>query len=545
MIEPRRTEIGTMTPLTESSPILVIYSFEQFVLDTDRFEILQSGKPIHAEPQVVELLIYFASNSGRLITRDELNRSVWKGRVVSDSAISGRIKMARKILGDDGRQQKYIRTVHKKGYSFVAKAQKTNGAVPQDGQYPAPDSAADTLGSGRGPLPSIGVLKFANLDNVIERQHFAEGMTEDLITTLSKISKLIVVAHAESMQTGNNAVNARQAGIELDVRYVLYGSVRNDGERLRISVHLVETQSGQYLWTQRYDRLNREIFDLQDEITKEIVSALQVELTEGDQALLLSRGTENIEAWQLTFQGQAAVLEHHQNRVRRGLQQLEKAVRLDENYALAWSALSVAHWKESLNKGWSDSRENSLKMSVEASDRALALDPQNASILAMRSLILVSFRRFNEALELAKQALHYANSEATTIAIAGITLRACCEPQLSIMHTRKAMELCPLYPAWYPYGIAICYWMMGELDPAIEHLQEAIEIDPGLSLNYLVLAMIHAESDEDQKARDAVQSLLLIDPNFSSRAFLKGMPFRDPVIEARREAALKKAGMPE
>jgi TolB-like protein/Tfp pilus assembly protein PilF len=542
MIEPRRTEIGTMRPLTESSLIPVIFSFEQFVLDTDRFEILQNAKPIHAEPQVVELLIYFASNSGRLITRDELNRSVWKGRVVSDSAISGRIKMARKILGDDGRQQRYIRTVHKKGYSFVAEAQTTAG-LSQDGQYPAPDSAADAVG--RGPLPSIGVLKFANLDNDIERQHFAEGMTEDLITTLSKISKLIVVAHPESLQSGNNTVNARQAGIELDVRYVLYGSVRNDGERLRISVHLVETQSGQYLWTQRYDRLNREIFDLQDEITKEIVSALQVELTEGDQALLLSRGTENIEAWQLTFQGQAAVLEHHQNGVRRGLQQLEKAVRLDENYALAWSALSVAHWKESLNKGWSDSRENSLKMSVEASDRALALDPQNASILAMRSLVLVSFRQFNEALALAKQALHYANSEATTIAIAGITLRVCCEPELAIMHTRKAMELCPLYPAWYPYGIAICYWMMGKLDPAIEHLREAIEIDPGLSLNYFVLAMIHVESGEDQKARDAVQSLLLIDPNFSSRAVLEGMPFRDPVIEARREAALKKAGMPE
>jgi adenylate cyclase len=329
------------------------------------------------------------------------------------------------------------------------------------------------------------------------------------------------------------------------VRYVLYGSVRNDGKRLRISVHLVETCSGQYLWTQRYDCLNKDFFDLQDEVTKAVVSALQVELTEGDQALLLSRGTENIEAWQLTFQGQAAVLEHHQDSVRRGLQQLELAVSLDQDYALAWSALGVAHWKESLNKGWSDSRETSLKLSVEASDRALALEPKNASILAMRSLILVSHRNFNEALELAKQALYYANSEASTIAIAGITLRACCQPELSIMHTRKAMELSPIYPAWYPYGISICYWMQGELDLAIELAREAIEIDPGLSVTYFALAMIYAESGQIQLAHDAVAALILIDPQFSSGAFTQGMPFSDPAIEARRKSALKKAGMPD
>jgi adenylate cyclase len=310
-------------------------------------------------------------------------------------------------------------------------------------------------------------------------------------------------------------------------------------------VHLVDAQTGQHLWAQRYDRLNRELFELQDEVTKEVVSALQVELTEGDQALLLSRGTDVIEAWQLTFQGQTAILEHHQDSVRRGLKQLQQAVRLDENYALAWSALAVAHWKESLNEGWSDSREASLKLAVEASDRALALEPKNAAILAMRSLVLVSYQKFEEALELAKQALHYANSEANSIALAGITLRACCEPEQSIAHTRKAMELCPIYPAWYPYGIAVCYWMLGELERAIEFAEEAIEIDPGLSVIYFVLAMIHAESGQDQKAHDAVRSLLKIDHKFSSLAYTQGMPFSDPALQTRRELALKKAGMPE
>lgn len=524
------------------------YIFDQFTLDSDRFEISENGIAIHAEPQVIELLMFFIRNRGRLITRDEMIQAIWKGRIVSDSAISGRIKMARKALGDDGRQQKYIQTVHKKGFSFTANELREDAATTQQEASKRPSPRVKLQAApGRQNIdsrPSIGVLKFANLNQSIDQANFADGITEDLITTLSKISKLIVVAHSETLETGNSAVNARQAGIELDVLYVLYGSVRIDGDRMRISVHLVDIQTGQYMWAQRYDSLNKKFFELQDEITKDVVSALQVELTEGEQALLLSRGTDNIEAWQLTFQGQAAVLEHHQDSVRRGLKQLEQAVRLDENFALAWSALAVAHWKEFLNVGWSDSREASLKLAVEASDRAMALEPKNAGVLAMRSLIFVSYRKLGEALALAKQALRHANSESNTIAIAGITLRACCEPELAITYTRKAMELCPMYPAWYPYGIAVCYWILGELELAIEALEEALEIDPDLSVIYLVLAMVHAEMGQDQKARDAVESILRIDPKFSSQAFTQGMPFSDPAIQTRRELALEKAGMP-
>lgn len=527
----------------------MLYTFDQFVLDTDRFELSENGEAIHVEPQVIELLTYFVRNSDRLITRDELIQTVWKGRTVSDSAVSGRIKIARKALGDDGKQQRYIKTVHKKGFSFTANAIRDSAThVPQITKRINPRRVNSRPAPGHRRLdtrPSVGMLRFSNLSRSMDQRYFSEGITEDLITTLSKISKLTVVAHPESVEAGNNTVNARQAGIELGVLYVLYGSVRTDGRRLRISVHLVDTQTGQYMWAQRYDCLNKDLFELQDEITKEVVSALQVELTEGDQALLLSRGTDNIEAWQLTFQGQAAVLEHHQNGVRRGLLQLQKAVLLDEKYALAWSALAVAHWKESLNEGWSDSREASLKLSVEASDRALSLEPANAGILAMRSLIFVSLRKFDEALELAKRALHLANSEANALALAGITLRYCCQPDQAIAYTRKAMQLCPIYPAWYPYGIAICYWMMGELELATEYLDEALEIDPDLSLNYLVLAMIRVEMGQDRKARDAVESILRIDPMFSRQAITQGLPFSDPAIQARRDLALKKAGVPE
>jgi tetratricopeptide (TPR) repeat protein len=329
------------------------------------------------------------------------------------------------------------------------------------------------------------------------------------------------------------------------VRYVLHGSVRTAGDRLRVATHLVDSLDGRHLWAQSYDYRVGEIFDLQDDLTREVVSALQVELTEGDQALLLSRGTRDIEAWKLTFQGQAGVLAHHQHRVRRGREQLRAALERDENYALAWSTLALAHWKESLNEGWSESCANSLARAVEASDRALALEPDNAATLAMHGLILVSRQRFDEAFDTAMRAIHLANSAADTIALAGIVLRACCEPELSILHTRKAMRLCPVYPAWYPYGIAVCYWMLGEFDRAVEFAEEAIEIDAEFSLVYYVLAMIHAEAGREREARAAVESLLGIDPKFTGRAYNAIMRFRDPAIEARRSAALQCAGLNE
>ena len=522
----------------------MLYTFDQFVLDTNRFEISKRGNALRTEPQVVELLTYLVRNRDRVVSRESMIEAVWKGRVVSDTAISQAIKNARKALGDDGRQQKFIRTIHKKGFSFVAQVEES-AADAVDTESLTSVRYDRAAARGRGARLSIGVLGFSDLNHSSERRHFAEGLTEDLLTTLSKVSRLVVIAHPELPRSGIGFADPRRVGAEMKVNHVLCGSVRSDADRLRISVHLIDIESGQYLWAQRYECPNDRMFDVQDEITKEVVSALQVELTEGEQALLLSRGTQNIEAWQLTFQGQAAVLDHKQTDVRRGLRQLQAALELDETYALAWSALAVAHWKESLNEGWSESREDSLKLAVEASDRALELEPENAGILAMRSLILVSLRKFDEALELAKLALHLANSEANTIALAGITLRYCCQPEQAIAHTRKAMQLSPIYPAWYPYGIAICYWMMNEIEPAVEYLQEALEIDPGLSLNYLVLAMIHAETGQDQEARYAVESILGIDPKFSSRAFTQGLPFSNPAIQARRERALKKAGVPE
>jgi len=407
------------------------------------------------------------------------------------------------------------------------------GDDPPDGQLPLPDK------------PSIAVLPFENISGGREQDRFADGITEEIITTLSKVSKLFVIARTSVLVYKDRAVDIRQVGREQGVQYVLEGSVRSGGERLRVAAQLIEAETGRHIWAQRYDRAFGEILALQDDLAKEIVSALQVELTAGEQARLAAQGTQNAEAWRLTFEGRDLVHQHHKDSVQKGKRLLEQAIGLDDTYALAWDALAEAHWKEARNEGWSASPERSFERAVEASDRALALAPENADVLAMRSVIMTTQRDFDGALALAEKALRFAHSNANAIAIAAITLYACGKPVEAIRQTELAMRHCPRYPPWYLLMLARCRWMLGQAEEAVAAANAAIAADPAFSLPYVELAMVHAEAGRETDARKAVNGLLRIDPDFSAGAYMRGLPLRDPEVEARRRAALKKAGVPD
>jgi tetratricopeptide (TPR) repeat protein len=218
---------------------------------------------------------------------------------------------------------------------------------------------------------------------------------------------------------------------------------------------------------------------------------------------------------------------------------------LDENYALAWGALAEAHWKEARNEGWSASPERSMELSLEASDRALALDPDNAGILAMRGLIKTTQRDFDGALALAEKAIRLAHSDANAIALAAITLYACGKAEESIKQTELAIRHCPRYPPWYLLMLARCHWVLAQFEEAIAASRLASKADPLYVQPHVEVAMVYAETDRVSDARKAVDSILRIDPGFSATAYMKALPFRDPDLEARRRSALKKAGVPD
>jgi TolB-like protein len=257
------------------------FSFSDQILDVDRRELRRSGELIALEPQVFDLLVYLVENRDRVVSKDDLLEAVWGGRIVSESAMTSRITAVRKAVGDSGKAQRLIRTVPRKGMRFVG--------VVREEQKPAAsiDARPAATENPPGPLlslpdkPSIAVLPFANLNGDPEQEYFADGVVEEIITALSKIRWFFVIARNSSFSYQGRAVDVTQVGRELGVRYVIEGSVRKSGDRVRIAAQLIDTASGNHLWAERYDRELADIFAVQDDITERVVSAIEPETLRG------------------------------------------------------------------------------------------------------------------------------------------------------------------------------------------------------------------------------------------------------------------------
>ena len=392
--------------------------------------------------------------------------------------------------------------------------------------------------------PSIAVLPFTNMSGDPEQEYFADGIVEEIITALSKIGKLFVVARNSTFTYKGEAVDVKRVGREQGVRYVLEGSVRRGGDRLRVTAQLIDAATGHHLWAERYDRESSDVFALQDEITREVASALQVELTEGEQARLWASCTKNFEAWELVIQANHLIHRHHREDTHEARRLLEQALRLDENYATAWEMLGLTHWTDAINEGWSDSRETSLARALEAIDQALAIDPSNPDTLASLGLIKLTSGNHDEALALSEKAVALAPNLANNMAIAGVITVYCGKPREALELVRKAMRLCPIYPIWYLYPLTRAYWFMGKTDEAIAAARSAIERDPELSISHKLHAIVLTDAGRDAEAQRAAAEVLRLEPNFSVEAWAarRGTPTELSIREAE---ALRKAGLPD
>src|SRR5438045_1745576 len=240
-------------------------------LTLDRRELRRRGELIALEPQVFDLLVYLVRNRGRVVSRDDLLEAIWGGRIVSESTMTSRINAARKAIGDTGGAQRLIRTVPRKGIRFVGVVQEDQ--EPADARSIAADPPRPALAL--LDKPSIAVLPFANLSGDPEQEYFADGMVEEIITALSRIGGLFVIARNSTFTYKGRAVDVKQVGRELGVRYVLEGSVRKAADRVRITGQLIDAATGAHVWAERYDRKSDDIFALQDEIALSVVGAIE------------------------------------------------------------------------------------------------------------------------------------------------------------------------------------------------------------------------------------------------------------------------------
>src|SRR6202030_628179 len=307
-------------------------SFGDYELEVERRELRRAKTPVHVEPQVFDLLVYLVQNRDRVVSKDDLIASVWGGRIVSDSTLTSRINAARKAVGDSGGDQKLIRTVARKGLRFVG-AVRTQPNSAEPGHRPrAPSEEFREPPPPMLPLPdrpAIAVLPFTNMTGDPAQEYFSDGISEDIITALSKLRWFFVIARNSSFIYKAKAVHLKQVAEELGVGYVVEGSVRKVGERVRITAQLNDVATGSHIWAERYDRDLADVFAVQDEITEAIVAAIEPQLYAAENFRARRKSPENMDAWDLGMRA----LSHYwrvtrqDNVVAQAL--LEKAIAID------------------------------------------------------------------------------------------------------------------------------------------------------------------------------------------------------------------------
>src|SRR5438477_6161981 len=315
----------------------LLYLFEDYALDCNRRELRRRNELLSVEPQVFDLLQYLIRNCDRVVSKDDLLAAVWQGRIVSEATLSSRINAVRGAVHDNGEEQRLIRTILRKGIRFV-------GAVREE-------SSAELTAAMERPKselalpdrPSIAVQPFVNMSGDPEQEYFADGMVEDIITGLSRVKWLFVIARNSSFAYKGRAVGVKEVGRELGVRYVLEGSVRKAASRVRITAQLVEAENGRHLWAERYDRDLADVFALQDDITVSVVAAIEPSLRQAEIERIKRKRPDNLDAYDLLLRALPDVYTAMPDQARKALPLLESALSLEPDYAAAHGFAAWCH----------------------------------------------------------------------------------------------------------------------------------------------------------------------------------------------------------
>jgi adenylate cyclase len=393
--------------------------------------------------------------------------------------------------------------------------------------------------------PSIAVLPFDNLSGDPDQEFIADGMTENIITALSYIPEIFVIARNSTFTYKGKAVKAQEVAEDLGVRYILEGSVQRAADRVRITAQLIDAASGRHLWADRYDRDLQDLFALQDEITLKIVSALQVKLSVGVQTRLTRNTMPNFEAWSYGVRGYSHMMRHTKDDNAKAREFFERAASLAPGYAPVITALGLTH-SEDARHGWSESREESLLRAVELAKKALALDDSDPNIHALWGGIYQLQRRYEQAIAEGEKSVALGPNQADPHFLLAMLLHDTGRYQEALPLVRKAMRLHPYYPFWYLWLLGSVYLRMEEYEKAVEAYKVLVVREPHrISGGHLGLAIAYIRLGRKEQARSEVAEVLRLSPEFSLEVYRKLAHERDmdPAIVEGDIEALRKAGL--
>ena len=375
----------------------MLYLFEDFALDTGTRELRRSGRLLSIEPKVFDLIAHLVANRERVIAKDALIAGVWSGRVVSDSALTTCINAARAVLSDSGESQRLIKTLPRKGLRFVGVVRSEE----RPGSEPSPGVSAPRLPD----KPSIAVLPFVNLSGDSDQDYFTDGIVEEIITGLCRMGWLFVIARNSSFTYRGRAVDVKQVGRELGVRYVLEGSLRKAETRIRISVQLIDASTGAHLSAERFDGTLDDVFDLQDKVTASVVGAIAPKLERAEIARAKRKPTESLDAYDYYLRGMAEVYRWTRESHTAALQLFTKATEADPDFAAAY-ALAARCYNWRATNGWMTDRARDVADAMQLARRAMDLGKDDAIALSMAGHTIARLAGdFEAGAELIDQAL--------------------------------------------------------------------------------------------------------------------------------------------
>jgi adenylate cyclase len=399
---------------------------------------------------------------------------------------------------------------------------------------------------GQSSNASIAVLPFTNMSNDPEQEFFSDGITEDIITELSKVSALKVIARTSTFIYRGKSIDIRQVGKELGVSHVLEGSVRKSGNRIRVTAQLIDSSTGQHMWAERYDRELVDIFEVQDEIMREIVSALDVEMLAGEQSRFWSDGTSNLQAWEYYRQARDLFGQYRSKHHPEVIRLVKKALEFDSEYSAAWHLLAVSYFNIEDDTRYSDAKRTEARtLSREYLEQCFECDPTNPDAWSLRAMHNLTDGEFDKAVADTNQAAAMAPNHANIIAVSAMILNKCGQSKIALERIQKAMSLCPIYPLWYLLALGQISRMLGKIDAAIDAYKEMINRDFDSFEGHVGLAGILGETDQIKAAKAEEKEVIRINSQFSIAEYTDNIAYRDSSEITRISEGLSKAGLPE
>jgi adenylate cyclase len=439
--------------------------------------------------------------------------------------IEGKIALEFEYLGEQG-----VKNIKKPVRVYRLKTEGGVSDVTENREFPLPDK------------PSIAVLPFTNMSGDPAQEYFSDGITEEIITWLSKIPRLFVTARHSTFVFKEKVVSIREVGQKLGVRYVLEGSVRKSGDRIRITAQLIDVKTDQHVWADRYDRDLKDVFVIQDEITMNIIVALQVKLTEGEQAALRVKGTDNLDAYLKVLLAGEYFKQFSKEGNILARQKYQEAIALAPEYATAYVGMAWTYLVEPW-LGWSDSPAESLKLAMEYAEKCLVLDESFSEAHTAVGLVHLVMRHWDKAVEECGLAVSLNPNSADNLVHLAVVFRTVGRVEEALGLLNKAARLNPMPPDWYLHEFGTCYRLMGRYDEAIAILKRVLDGNPNYLNSRLNLIATYVMSGNEKAAHAEAMEVLRQSPDFSVERFLKDFPYKDQKIINGLKECLVKAGL--